>query len=93
YENKNYYVIIDEIQYCETIKNPYLENSNYDVVFIDVLLSLVKKPNIDVYITGSNSKMLSTDVLTQFRDRVDEIRLNPLSYGEVYNLFENKQKA
>ncbi|WP_432790479.1 ATP-binding protein [Mycoplasmopsis bovis] len=92
-ENKNYYVIIDEIQYCETIKNPYLENSNYDVGFIDVLLSLVKKSNVDVYITGSNSKMLSTDVLTQFRDRGDEIRLNPLSYGEVYNLFENKQKA
>lgn len=91
--NKNYYVIIDEIQYCETIKNPYLENGNYDVSFIDVLLSLVKMPNVDVYITGSNSKMLSTDVLTQFRDRGDEIRVNPLSYSEIYDLFENKQQA
>ncbi|CAL59266.1 ATP-binding protein [Mycoplasmopsis agalactiae] len=92
-ENKNYYVIIDEIQYCETIKNPYLENGNYDVSFIDVLLSLVKMTNVDVYITGSNSKMLSTDVLTQFRDRGDEIRVNPLSYSEIYDLFENKQQA
>lgn len=92
-ENKNYYVIIDEIQYCETIKNPYLENGNYDVSFIDVILNLVKMPNVDVYITGSNSKMLSTDVLTQFRDRGDEIRVNPLSYSEIYDLFENKQQA
>nr|WP_307925982.1 AAA family ATPase [Mycoplasmopsis bovis] len=37
------------------------------------MLSLVEKPNVDVYITGSNSKMLSTDVLTQFRDRGDEM--------------------
>lgn len=63
-ETKQYYVMIDEIQYCETIKNPYHENSSYDVTFIDVLLSLVKKENVDVYVTGSNSKMLSTDVLT-----------------------------
>lgn len=62
-ENKNYYVIIDEIQYCEIIKNLYLENGNYDVSFIDVLLSLVKMLNVDVYIIGSNLKMFLIDVL------------------------------
>ncbi|PZV97734.1 ATP-binding protein [Metamycoplasma auris] len=92
-KTKQYYVMIDEIQYCETLDNPYHENSSYKITFIDVLLSLVKKENVDVYITGSNSKMLSTDVLTQFRDRGDEIRVYPLSYKEVYPLFEVKQEA
>ncbi|MDQ0567868.1 ATP-binding protein [Mycoplasma yeatsii] len=92
-KTKQYYVMIDEIQYCETLDNPYHEKSSYKITFIDVLLSLVKKENVDVYITGSNSKMLSTDVLTQFRDRGDEIRVHPLSYKEIYPLFENKQDA
>ncbi|QVK09238.1 ATP-binding protein [Mycoplasma mycoides] len=90
---KQYYVMIDEIQYCEKIKNPYHENSSYDVTFVDVLLSLVKKENVDVYVTGSNSKMLTTDVLTQFRGRGDEIHLNPLSFSEIYDSYSNKQQA
>ncbi|AEM68876.1 ATP-binding protein [Mycoplasma putrefaciens] len=92
-KNKKYYVMIDEIQYCEAIKNPYHENSTYQVTFIDVLLSLVKRENLDVYVTGSNSKMLSSDILTQFRGRGDEIRLNPLSFSEVCQLYTDRQQA
>ncbi|UZK64200.1 ATP-binding protein [Mycoplasma mycoides subsp. capri] len=92
-ENKQYYVLIDEIQYCEIIKNPYFQNSSYEVSFVDVLLSLVKKDNVDVYVTGSNSKMLSTDVFTQFRGRGDEIYVSPLSFFEIQDLFEDKKQA
>ena len=53
----------------------------------------MKYSNLDIYVTGSNSKMLSSDVLTQFRDRGDEIHVNPLSFAEVYDVFENKALA
>lgn len=52
---------------------------------MDVLLGLMKIKNIDLYVTGSNSKMLSSDILTGFRGRGDEIRVNPLSYKEFYD--------
>ena len=48
----------------------------------------MKHDNIDLYVTGSNSKMLSSDILTEFRGRGDEIRVNPLSFAEFYNAFE-----
>ena len=54
----------------------------------------MKIPNVDVYITGSNSKMLSSDILTQFRDRSDEIRVYPFSFAEFYSCYEgDKGKA
>ena len=53
----------------------------------------MKRNNVDIYVTGSNSKMLSSDVLTQFRDRGNEIHVNPLSFAEVYDLYENKESA
>ena len=53
----------------------------------------MKRKNLDIYVTGSNSRMLSTDVLTQFRDRGDEIHIGPLSFAEVYDLYEHKQSA
>ncbi|MBY7705339.1 ATP-binding protein, partial [Vibrio harveyi] len=92
-ENTKYYILIDEIQMCEEIDNPYIENSSYKITFVDTLLSFYNKENIDVYVTGSNSKMLSTDVLTQFRDRADEIHISPLSYDEIITLYENKDQA
>ncbi len=51
-------------------------------------MSLMKIKNVALYITGSNSKMLSTDILTEFRGRGDEVRINPLSYREFYSAYE-----
>ena len=91
---RKYYIFIDEIQFVEEISNPYLEGTDSKVNFVDLVLGLMKIPNVDVYITGSNSKMLSSDVLTQFRDRGDEIRVYPFSFAEFYSCYEgDKGKA
>lgn len=87
-ENSMYYIFLDEIQKVKTIENPYLENDF--IGFVDVLLGLMKKRNTDIYVTGSNSKMLSSDILTEFRGRGDEIHLYPLSYEEFYNSYKGK---
>lgn len=92
-KTQKYYVFIDEIQLSEAVSNPYSESKEKNITFIDVLLGLMKKENLDIYVTGSNSKMLSFDVLTQFRDRGDEIHVNPLSFLEICDLFENKESA
>lgn len=83
-----HYLLIDEIQFVEEIPNPYLEGTDSKVTFVDLVLGLMKIPNVDVYITGSNSKMLSSDVLTQFRDRGDEIKVYPFSFEEFYSCYE-----
>ena len=84
---------IDEIQFVTEIPNPYVDDPNEKISFIDVVLGLMKIPNADIYVTGSNSKMLSSDVLTQFRDRGDEIRINPLSFAEVYEKYEGDKRG
>ena len=81
------YVFIDEIQFVKEIQNPWLEDPTEKIGFVDVLLGLMKISNVDIYVTGSNSHMLSKDVVTQFRDRGDEIRLYPLSYREFYDAY------
>ncbi len=92
-KNKRYYVFLDEIQFVSEIQNPYVDDPNEKLTFIDVLLGLMKIPNADIYVTGSNSKMLSFDILTQFRDRGDEIRVNPLSFAEVYENYEGDKRG
>lgn len=92
--DKRYYILIDEIQFVSEIQNPYVDDPTAKVTFIDVVLGLMKIRNADVYVTGSNSKMLSTDILTQFRDRGDEIRVFPLSFAEFYEAYgEGKHDA
>lgn len=91
--NQMYYIFIDEIQLSEAVSNPYIDSKEKNVTFVDVLLGLMKRNNVDIYVTGSNSKMLSSDVLTQFRDRGNEIHVNPLSFAEVYDLYKNKESA
>ncbi len=91
-ESKTYYVFLDEIQKVVTIQNPYIEGVEDKIGFVDVVLGLMKHDNIDVYVTGSNSKMLSSDILTEFRGRGDEIRVNPLSFAEFYNAFEGDKR-
>lgn len=84
---KRYYVFIDEIQFCAEVPNPYLDDSSAKVTFIDAVLGLMKLNNLDLYITVSNSQMLSREVLTQFRDRGDEIHVLPLSFAEFWDAF------
>ena len=90
--NKRYYVFIDEIQLSFKIKNPDVDESqvpeeDHDMLYItfyDILNDLMGQTNLDVYVTGSNSKMLSRDIVTNFRDRGTEIKVYPLSFKEYY---------
>ncbi len=92
-KRKRYYVFLDEIQFVAEVQNPYVDDPNEKITFVDVVLGLMKLPNADIYVTGSNSRMLSSDILTQFRDRGDEIRVNPLSFAEVYELYEGDKRG
>lgn len=67
-DNGEYYLLIDEIQLLNR--------------FEEVLNTLLKRPNLDVYVTGSNARFLSKDVITTFRGRGDEVRVHPLSFSE-----------
>ena len=78
-DDNMYYILLDEIQ---KVKD-----------FESVLNSFLRKNNLDIYVTGSNSKFLSTDIITEFRGRGDEIRIYPLSYSEFYNAYEDKKRA
>lgn len=92
--SKQYYVMLDEIQEVVPIPNPWLQDEKATIGFVDVLLGLLDIKNVDIYVTGSNSKMLSTDVITEFRDRGDEIHVNPLMYKEFYSAYQgNKNHA
>ena len=75
------YVLIDEIQMCEAVPSS-VPDSKAKITFYDVLNGVSRLPDVDVYVTGSNSQMLSKDIATNFRDRGFEIRLHPLSFSE-----------
>ena len=89
--DKRYYIFLDEIQKVKSVKNPYLEEEDR-IGFVDVVLGLMRKPNADVYVIGSNSKMLSSDILTEFRGRGDEIRVYPLSFREFYAAYDKDKR-
>ena len=69
-DGNTYYIILDEVRMVDD--------------FVEVLLSLMHNPQMDVYVSGSNSRFLSKDVATEFRGRGDEIRVWPLSFAEYY---------
>ena len=77
------YLFVDEIQMSDEIDNPYNPDGK-KITFYDALNDLRGLSNLDVYVTGSNSRMLSSDILTEFRGRSDEIRVHPLSFTEYY---------
>lgn len=79
-----YYLFIDEIQMSDEVPNPYNPNGKH-ITFYDALNDLNSLSNLDIYVTGSNSKMLSSDILSEFRGRSDEIHLHPLSFAEYYS--------
>jgi len=92
-KNRYFYVLLDEIQKVDSIQNPYLpDNPNEKIGFVDVLLGLKKLDNVDLYVTGSNSKMLSVDILTEFKDRGEEIRVNPLTFDEFCSAYEGESR-
>ena len=74
-ETEQFYIFLDEVQFCKN--------------FEKVLNGLNRYENLDIYVTGSNSKFLSTDILTEFRGRGDEIRVYPLSFSEYYSALTN----
>ena len=91
-KERMYYIFLDEIQKVAEIPNPYLPGTDEKVGFVDVVLGLMKIKNADIYVTGSNSKMLSSDILTEFRGRGDEIRVNPLSFSEFYSAYTGDKR-
>lgn len=88
----DYYLFVDEIQLSYKVKREGVDLSKIAeedqglayTTFYDVLNDLMAKPNLDIYVTGSNSRMLSKDIATNFRDRGSEIRMYPLSFSEYY---------
>ena len=92
-DGEKYYIFIDEIQFVSEIQNPYVDNPDAKISFIDVVLGFMQMKNADVYVTGSNSRMLSSDILTQFRDRGDEIRVYPLSFAEFYREYKGDKRG
>lgn len=80
-----FYVLIDEVQYA--ISDAEMRGTEPPRLY-GVLNGLLKMRNVDVYVTGSNSKFLSTDVLTEFRGRGDEVRVRPLSFAEFMQAFD-----
>ena len=92
--SRYYYVFIDEIQLVTKIINPVFtdgkiiiakETDENIISFVDVVLGLSRLKNLDLYVTGSNSKLLSKDVVTEFRDKATNIHLYPLSFKEYYD--------
>ena len=81
--NKRYYLMIDEIQYA--ISSEELRNTDAPVRIYGVLNEFLAAKNVDIYVTGSNSKMLSKDISTEFRGRGDVIQVYPLSFNEYVN--------
>ena len=77
-DDNMYYVILDEIQMVDE--------------FEDVLNSLLHVKNLDVYVSGSNSKFLSKDIITEFRGRGDEVRVYPLSFSEFNSVYKGTKE-
>ncbi len=99
-DNGLYYVFIDEIQLSYRVKRSDVDEKSVPpedrdllyTTFYDILNDLVKHDNLDIYVSGSNSRMLSSDIVTNFRDRGTEIRVQPLSFAE-YHAFRKGDKG
>ena len=81
-DSGTYYILLDEIQFA--ISKEELCNSDKPVKLYSVLNGLLRIPNVDIYVTGSNSKMLSKDIMTEFRGRGDAVEIHPLSFKEFF---------
>lgn len=88
-DDGEYYVFIDEVQFVKKLKvrDPKLKKKD-EITFYSVINALMRKRNVDVYVTGSNSKMLSSDIRTEFRGRGDEVRLTPFTFAEFMQTYQ-----
>ena len=77
-DDKKYYLLLDEIQEVKE--------------FESVLIGFMHINNVDIYVTGSNSKFLSSDIVTEFRGRGDEIRIYPLSFSEFFSVYDGTEE-
>lgn len=77
-DNNMYYLLLDEVQNLGS--------------FEAVLNGYLRKPNLDVYVTGSNSKFLSSDIISEFEGRGDEIHVMPLSFSEFFSVFDGSKE-
>ena len=77
-DDKKYYILLDEVQEVRD--------------FESVLIGFLHINNVEIYVTGSNSKFLSSDIVTEFRGRGDEIRVYPLSFAEFYSVYEGSEE-
>ena len=84
-DGDTYYILLDEVQFA--ISKEELRK-NEPIRLYGILNGLLRRSNVDVYITGSNSKFLSSDVMTEFRGRGDEVRVYPLSFAEFFSVYE-----
>lgn len=82
-KDKQYYLFIDEVQLTKKVAD--VENGDIEVTIYDMLNELKAYPNLDVYVTGSNSHALSKDVATEFRGRATQIPVFPLSFEEYFS--------
>lgn len=78
-DDKQYYILLDEVQFVDE--------------FEDVLNSFLHIKNADTYVTGSNAKFLSKDIITEFRGRGDEIHVSPLSFKEFYSVYDGSMES
>ena len=77
-DKDKYYVILDEVQKVEE--------------FESVLIGFLHMKNVEIYVTGSNSKFLSSDIITEFRGRGSEIKVYPLSFSEYYSVYDGSEE-
>ena len=89
-EDKKYYLFIDEVQFTTKVLDS--ENGNIEVTIYDMLNEFKAYKNLDVYVTGSNSKALSSDIATEFRGRATQIHVYPLSVGEFYSFVSGDER-
>ena len=81
--DERFYLLVDEVQFTQTVIDQ--ENGGISVTIYDMLNELKARKNLDVYVTGSNSHMLSKDIATEFRGRATQIHVYPLSFREYYD--------
>lgn len=88
-ETDNFYFLLDEVQFAISDKEI---KSKEPIRLYGILNGLLRLKNVDVYVTGSNSKFLSSDIATEFRGRGDVVHVNPLSFAEFYSAYKHGDK-
>ena len=89
-KSEKFYLFVDEVQFTVKVKDE--ENGDIEVTIYDMLNELKAYTNLDVYVTGSNSKMLSKDIATEFRGRATQIHIYPLSFDEFYSYIGGEKR-